>query len=402
MDRLNPPWGNPLGTPTLDWTQGGGSPRFDAGAARSFPPEVSAAIGRFSQGADDDQDRMALQFYLDSGQIDPQTAAALQQIITAMGSGGIRVAAPSQAPSPQGSWGGGVRGIHSTQPGFNYTPGGGDIRSQAASQAPANLPTPAPPDPVDYPLDSPIQGISLQNPGVIPPLPSSPSQVRRGGQDARRDQRGISGKEDWRGIAGVSPTSAFSDVNPAYMSAYMSSPTMVSRELNRGAPGDPNYIATNTATAMEPMVGSAMAMAQEGLLGGGGRGHGLGGPASAANKLSRVEDLMNSLGPGEVIDPAYVYRHALKRARNTDVGTLSTGSNGQQGDIGAQIQTTQDAILKPLQGIVDQDTYNGTASMLDREAMTWLDGVAHGTIDPNTLSFPEYLRRQKRQKFLGR
>jgi hypothetical protein len=152
---------------------------------------------------------------------------------------------------------------------------------------------------------------------------------------------------------------------------------------------------------MAPEVGSAMAMAKMGMLGGGGKGHGLGGPQSSRSQLSRAEALINSLGPGASIDPAYVYTKGLRMARKTPIDELSMNAQGQT-DVSIQIQNTQDAILKPLAGTVDQDAYDATKNMLDRAALAWLDGVAHGTINPDITSYPQFLREQKKQHYLGR
>ena len=399
---------DPPSTPTLDWLNGGAN----------IPPEVSAAIGRMRMGAGDERDRSAIvNFMIQNGdQLDGATLTELSDLI----GGQTQPVAPTTADT-----------------GFNYVPGGGDIRSQqqaqAAAQAPANLPTPAPPQPISTApsgLPSPIQGspsgsfpgqsstylqnITTQSPR-IPMTANIPADASRGqvpmdvstSQRLPRDTRmedptrrgGRNGAgTNWKGIEGGG-NSAFSDISPQYLSAYADSPAMASQEIAaQGLP--PGANANLTGKAMEPLVGSALEMAKLGLLGGG-RGHGLGGPSSAGGRLQRAESLVNSLGPGQYIDPGYVMRKTVRRAGKTDVADLYSGQ-GDPNDITQQVDTTNNAILAPLKGVATDDAYNGTAAMLQQESMAWLQAVAHGEIDPNVDTYPAWLRSHKRQKFLGR
>lgn len=381
--------------------------------ARDIPPEVSAAIGRIRIGGGTQGDQQTIAAFLAQNQ-DTLTAGEMMALGELVGSLDAAPTGPTQPAMP-----------------FNYVPGGGDIRSQVAAQssAPANMPTPQPPPLTSTsaqiptsPNDPMMRGGSPQSlvgnrnvasiSAMPPDMPSMPpissadfapggvgaSNIQR--RAARQAQRGEARSQggaqgrgaNWKMIEGMNG-SAFGDVNPAYLQAYASNPAMAAREI-----AGPN--ASLTASAMQPLVGSALAMAQTGLLGGG-RGHGLGGPASAGQQLQRAEGLVNSLGPGQYVDPGSVLRQTMRRARKTPLGDLYSGQ-GDPNDINQQIATTQNAILSTLQGVATEEAYNGTQAMLDQEAMAWLDEVAHGTIDPNQVSYPEYLRQHKRQKFLGR
>lgn len=396
LDWTNPPWSNPPSTPTLDWANGGAD----------LPPEVSAAIGRFRMQAFTDRDRQVItEFLVNNG--DSLTAneqMALGDIIHAMDSGNM----VSQTPAP------------AVDPG--HPPDVATMRAAAGLSAPANLPTPQPPplsptpqipsSPNDPIMRGPSPGglasapnvaslrsaptnLPTPTPSPVSPMPAggygaSNLLARAGRQQARGDARG---GQNWKLIEDMGPNSAFADVSPEYRQAYADSPAMASRELS-----GPN--ADITARAREPMVSSALAMAASGLLGGG-HGHGLGGPGSASAKLGRAEGLLNSLGPGGYIDPGSVLHQTLRRARKTPIDKLYSGQ-GDPNDITQQIDTTNQAILKPLEGVTDPDAYNGLQAVLQQESMNWLQAVAHGEIDPNTMSYPEWLRQHKMQKFLGR
>jgi hypothetical protein len=217
--------------------------------------------------------------------------------------------------------------------------------------------------------------------------------ARSARQQARGDARSGGRGADWKQMEGSLGPSAFGDIAPQYLSAYASNPSLAAQEIaGRDRP--------ITAAGMEPLVGSALSLAATGLLGGG-KGHGLGGPSSSGQQLQRAEALVNSLGPGQYIDPGYVMRKTIRRAGKTPIGDLYSGQ-GDPNDIMQQVATTQNAILGPLKGVATEDAYNGTAAMLDQEATNWLQAVAHGEIDPNQTSYPEWLRQHHRQKFLGR
>lgn len=430
QDRPGVPWTNPPGTPTLDWAQPPwtnppSTPTLDfVKGGDTIPPEVSGAIGRFRMGAASDRDRQILVDFLTTNgdSLSANEQMALGDIIHAMGGDLASTSADT-----------------GSTPGFTYVPGGGDIRSQATAQAsaPANLPTPTPP-PITQtaegiPLPPPIQGssptafpgmsstwqtgviTSPPRPGMPPtnlptPTPAVPGSMPAGGygasnilsraarQDARGQARGGQGA-NWKMIEGLGGNSAFSDISPQYLGAYAANPQLAAQEIaNQGLP--PGTNANITAQGLEPLTGSALAMANLGLLGGG-KGHGLGGPSSAGQQLGRAEALVNSLGPGQYIDPGAVMRRTMHRADKTPIGDLYSGQ-GDPNDIMQQVSTTQNAILAPLKGVATDAAYNGTAAMLDQEANAWLQAVAHGDIDPNQVSYPAWLREHHRQRFLGR
>jgi hypothetical protein len=384
---------------------------LDADAARNFPPEVSAAIGRFAQGADDDRDREVLQAYIDSGRADPRAVDALRQMVSAMGSGGNQ-------PPPRTTFINAPLSDQSGQHTFRPGPQATNVLPTNQISSPPNLPAPIQGSGTHYPGISntftervntynPPPDMTWNAPSLTPspvsPMPTggygaSNIQARAARQAARGDARGsvnggARGGTDWRGIEGMGPNSAFNQLDPNYVTMVAKSPDLAAAMMtDQGLPAGRH--APNAAAAMTPMMGSAMAMAQEGMLGGV-KGHGLGvGRPLGRDTLQRAEGLLNSLGPGESIDPAYVYSKGLRMARKTPLDELS--------DPGTQIQVTQDAILKPLQGLVDEGAYTATQNMLQRAAMTWLQGVADGSINPDLISYPEYLRQQKKQHYLGR
>lgn len=383
MDNFQPPWSNPPGTPTLDFLHGGST---------DLPPEVLSAIGRFRMQAANDQDRQTLITYLaqNYNTIPADEAVALGNIIGSMGGGNPSSGLPQPvSPSPPASTQGAFWNAQAASQGVDQ-PDIPDTTSQTQAATSAQLPTP-PMASMSAPPPGPADASRGQFPAQVMASQQMPQDLRTADPNRRGGRSGQGA--NWKMIEGLGGGSAFSDISPQYLSAYVADPNLAAQEI---AGPEKNL----TAQGMAPLVGSALEMAKLGLLGGG-KGHGLGGPSSSGQQLGRAEALVNSLGPGQYIDPGAVMRRTMHRAGRTPVGDLQTGQ-GNPNDIMQQVAVTQNAILGPLKGTATTDAYNGTATMLDQEANSWLQAVAHGEIDPNQVSYPAWLREHHRQRFLGR
>ena len=222
---------------------------------------------------------------------------------------------------------------------------------------------------------------------------------------ARGDQRerGKRGKRgtDWvaeRAAGGNIPIgampadSAFAKVSPDYLPGLSQNPDLAARLIAKQRGGG-----RVMADALAPQVESIRGMQEAGVLSGRKR---LGGPESGGVALAQVQDVMDRLDAGEYIEPRPVYRRGLRNAANTPVEEMFTGE-GKPGDLQNQILVTNGALLS-ASPYMTPESAGHVEALLQSAADEYLLAVAEGAINPDQMSYPMWLKREKKaRKWVG-
>jgi hypothetical protein len=126
-------------------------------------------------------------------------------------------------------------------------------------------------------------------------------------------------------------------------------------------------------------------------------------PLTGREQLQTAEDWLGQMeGNGVTINPRSVYQRALRRAKRTDPLTMDTGE-GQAGSIENQIAVTHGALSAALEGSgATAEAVQGLSNKLNRAAQDYVMALAKGELEDPSMSYPEYLRSIRAQKWLGR
>lgn len=263
-------------------------------------------------------------------------------------------------------------GFASDDPGFNYAPGAGDIRSQAAAMGSGGVSPNRGTLGTDW---GPNGAIGVANPTLL--LNTS---VPTG---------------DWdTGQVPIDPI--MGGMNAYGLEQYVNDPQFASEMFSRnlsGGRGD--YM----APYYEDKMTTALALAKAGVLG---QGHGdtLMGGGEGSNEIARQADqFMQEMYGGdqamfpnvdEMIDEIY------NRALNTDF-TQQTDAQGKDVTIDGMIDTTNNALYQ-ISAFMPEESKDWLASTLNGAAKQYKLDYAQGK---TTSSYPEYLREMGITDALG-
>lgn len=236
-----------------------------------------------------------------------------------------------------------------------------------------------------------------------PDDPTNPRQRRRdrtGGGQGRTPDYGLDQPNPFDGS-----DSAFAGLDPGALATIADNPNIAARYLARKRGNE------HGAPILSEAMRNALALSGMGLLGGGGPGTSSSGkrdlssrPSSAAEQLGRAENWLGQMeAQGTFPDPRAAYKKMFRRVRNTDPNLLSTGE-GDAGDMENQINVTTGALLDAAQAAgMDDDNLGWLAARLGQASQEYVMGVAEGSIDPVLMSYPNWLRSEKKaQRWLGR
>lgn len=235
-----------------------------------------------------------------------------------------------------------------------------------------------------------------------PDDPTNPRQRRRdraGGGNGRTPDYGLDMPNPLN-----TTDSAFAGLDPGALSTIADNPDIAARYLARKRGNE------NGAPILSEAMRNALALSGMGLLGGA-RGMSRDGkrdlssiPGSSAERLRRAENWLGQMeADGTFADPQAAYKKMFRRVRNTDPSLLSTGE-GEPGDMENQINVTTGALLDAAQAAgMDDDNLGWLQARLGQASQEYVMGVAEGSIDPVLMSYPNWLRTEKKaQRWLGR
>ena len=152
---------------------------------------------------------------------------------------------------------------------------------------------------------------------------------------------------------------------------------------------------------MAPQLEQLMDLNKAGLLGGRGVGP-EGGLQGSANRLGSAEALYNAMGPGSYLDPQSLHRETLRNIRRTDAAAMFGGKEGTPGDINNQIAVTNDALVAAAAASMAPDALAAMQSRLAGAEQEYIMGVVDGSIAPDQMSYPQWLRTEKKvRKWVG-
>jgi len=206
----------------------------------------------------------------------------------------------------------------------------------------------------------------------------------------------------------VDPSSAFAGVdlsNPEISNMLANSPGVAAQLLAESRnPGIDLPAGSRTAEGLAPSMAGAMQLASMGMLTKGRDIH-TPGPGGSAETLQQAEDWLNQAqGNGVQIDPRSIYKRAFKRIRHTDINSIGTPEDveaGLGGDLQTVINTTNGYMAAAAPFMTDQQKESLGVRLAQASRQYMLD-VAKGTIDPNAMTYPQYLKSIKAQRWLGR
>ena len=296
---------------------------------------------------------------------------------------------------------------------------GGWLRDRftAPGTAAATAPT-APYSPVD--ADAGVSGAGamtfeglapaggVRSIGTADPISQlDPSAPDRGG---RRDRSRERGGTNWAQQLGtetgtissdrIAPDSAFDDIDFNMMGDVLNNPDVAARLYAESRGGGETY-----AAGIEPYLAAGTGLAQLGVFDKKNKSLDLlGRPQSAATSLGQAEDWLNQMDAmGAQPDARGIYRQMFKRARKTDTGLMDVDPNDSRpaGDIANQIAVTNGALMAG-QAFMTPMQQEGLEIRLNRAAQEYMLGVAQGDPEIAGMTYPEYLRAIKAQRWLGR
>lgn len=214
----------------------------------------------------------------------------------------------------------------------------------------------------------------------------------RGGGRDRNNERGD--RHDYKVerdamMGQMAPGSAFAGVDPAMLELMASDPHLAARRISesRGGSGA-------GANLLAPQLAAAMDLNQTGVLAGRRR---LGGYESAGDQLGAAEAFVNSQGPGSYVDPQSLYRQTLRNVLHTNAEDMFTGE-GVAGDIPNQMATTAGALMAAASASTTPAAQEALQAKLNAAQEEYLLGVADGSISPELMSYPEWLRTEKKAR----
>lgn len=266
----------------------------------------------------------------------------------------------------------------SGSPGFVYTPGGGDIRSQLAA-AQAGTPMGG--------SGSPANGGTLGtdwgpggSAGIANPTLLSDTDVAGG---------------DWdTGQVPIDPIHG--NMNAYGLEHFVDDPQYAAEMFSRNLSGGKgNYM----APYYEAPMTTALALAKAGVLG---TGHGttLEGGAEGSNQIAREADqFMQQMYGGDTAmfpDINAITNEIYQRALNTKF-TTKTDSSGRDVTVDDMIDTTNNALYQ-ISSFMPKDSQDWLASTLNGAAQQYKLDFGQGK---TTSSYPEYLREMGITDALG-
>lgn len=225
----------------------------------------------------------------------------------------------------------------------------------------------------------------------------------------KRDREGGSGRTPGDRLQQgnpLGPDSAFSGItDPGALSTIADNPDIAARYVARKRGNE------HGAPIISESMRNALALSGMGLLGGGSAGMSSSGkrdlssiPRSSAEQLGRAENWLGQMEQnGTFADPQAIYKKMFRRVRNTDPNLMSTGE-GEAGDMENQINVTTGALLDAASASgMDEDNLGWLQARLGQAAQEYVMGVAEGSIDPMRVSYPNWLRSEKKaHRWLGR
>lgn len=156
-----------------------------------------------------------------------------------------------------------------------------------------------------------------------------------------------------------------------------------------------------TAAFLMPLIQSADAMSQSGILGGATRDSTIfGGPTSDIGQLGQIEDVMDVMNqPGlQTIDTKETYRRSMERLGNTDFSQYA-GDNGQPYTVDDIIGISNSALMASAP-FMSRTTQAAISARLQQAGVQYKLSLATGDIDPS-MSYPEYLRQIGADTWMG-
>ena len=218
---------------------------------------------------------------------------------------------------------------------------------------------------------------------------------RRGDRKERRAEDWVAQSEQLRGARTneLSPDSAFAGISPDYLPALEQNPELAAQLIAKKRGG-----AGVMASSLSPRLQAILDMQNAGVLS---RDKRLGGPPSSLDALQQAESVMNSLESGESIDPRWVTRRALRNARNTPTEEMFLGE-GDPGDLNNIIMTTNGALLS-ARPFMRQESRDRLTALVQSAQDEYLLGVATGKINPDQMSYPNWLKTVKKaHRWIGK
>ena len=242
---------------------------------------------------------------------------------------------------------------------------------------------------------APVGPLSLDPATTLPPDRGGGSDraIEREARLAERGPRNPGRTGPNIGIDTISPDSAFSGVSGDHLAALSQDPAMVARFIaQHGQPEGVN--ASAEAALIAPRVQSYLNLDQTGILRGRNK---LEGSRSDAERLMAAEAMVGEIGAGEYLDPQTLFRQTFRNAGNTEASEMWTGE-GLAGDPANQMAVTNGALLAAAQASMTAESQQAMTAKLNAASQEYMMGVANGEIDPNTVSYPEFLRTEKKAR----
>lgn len=352
-------------------------------------PDILALINRGTRGQPltaDEVQQLQVWASSNASTTDPAWITAIANAISAApgGTAGANGYDPATGEAPTPTW----------QPPASPAPSSSseDWKAQAATESPTTM------------------GVGgTPTTGLFDPAASTWTDMAQteGGGGRRRDRSGGTGRTPDYGLDMPNPmddTSAFAGLDPGALATVADNPDIAARYLARKRGNE------NGAPILSESMRNALSLSGMGLLGGA-RGMSSSGkrdlssiPGSSAEKLRRAENWLGQMEQnGTFADPQAIYKKMFRRVRNTDPNLMSTGE-GEAGDMENQINVTTGALLDAAQASgMDEDNLGWLAARLGQASQEYVMGVAEGSIDPVLMSYPNWLRSEKKaQRWLGR
>jgi hypothetical protein len=372
------------------------------------PPEIARLIEKAQGPGLDQHDRLILNGYIISSrrQLPPEFTTYLTDLVSkaplvGMETGGPGLSLPSlgeasgfpaatQPPSVADQ----VAAAQAAAAPAITPPGTEDWQAQLGSLPGWGAPdgaAPAPPEPATITPPS-----TTLSPGLGMGGDRVPRADRGGGQD-RAAERGPRTNDKIAADAMANdPTSVFADVGPDFDATIANNPAIAARMMAEARGGG-----DATAAALTPRVAGALGLSRAGLLSHNRDLNTV--PLTGREQLQTAEDWLGQMeGNGVTINPRSVYQRALRRARRTPAGEMDTGE-GEAGSIENQIAVTHGALSAALEGSgATAEAVQGLSNKLNRAAQDYVMALAKGELEDPSMSYPEYLRSIRAQKWLGR
>ena len=186
------------------------------------------------------------------------------------------------------------------------------------------------------------------------------------------------------------PDSAFAGVTDINDLAYQ--PEMMARMLAQKMGGG-----AMTAAMILPEVHNAMALVQQGHIGGGSRDSGLGSNLSTTDQLLAIEDFVTGMTSqtGTQVDPYAAYQEGLKRSLHTPeemLGDTGDAESSRTETLAAQIKHTDDALMAGIGGM-GPGAAKKLQARLKQEANEWLD-LAMRSQPGSYVTYPQFLKER--------